>query len=340
MVVSGPGVHTVKARWVLWTQKNVTFKESMIGPIQRAESDKDGYRRIIWSIANADPLISEPGMPGMAESAYHVSMSTVPDWETFWKWEQALLVDAFRESPEVVALANELMAGLATPAEKINKIHTYFMRRIRYQQDYERTIAGVKPHPAPVVVERQYGDCKDKAVLFITLARLAGLKVHFALVRTRDAGPVRRKVPMQQFNHAIVYVPKQPGIEEGRFYDPTVDALDVDVLRHDDQGTWSAVYDPETKEHTWRQIPYQPASYDVTRNELSLNLEDDGSLSGEVELIAKGRVGEFLRKMARNPEKFKQILARQVVSRSCRMPNSSIMSLSRWTMSVSPPGCA
>ena len=152
----------------------------MIGPIQRAESDKAGHRRIIWSIANANPLISEPGMPGMAESAYHVSMSTVPDWETFWKWEQALLVDAFRESPEVVALANELMAGLETPAEKINKIHTYLMQRIRYQQDYERTIAGIKPHAAPVVVERQYGDCKDKAVLFITLARLAGLKVHFA----------------------------------------------------------------------------------------------------------------------------------------------------------------
>ena len=37
------------------------------------------------------------------------------------------------------------------------------------------TIAG-KPHAAPVVVERQYGDCKDKAVLFITLARLAGLR--------------------------------------------------------------------------------------------------------------------------------------------------------------------
>ena len=57
---------------------------------------------------------------------------------------------------------------------------------------------------------------------------------------------------------------------------------------------------------------------------MSLNLEDDGSLTGEVELIAKGRVGEFLRKMARNPEKFKQILARQVVSRS--LPNAQLVS--------------
>ena len=39
------------------------------------------------------------------------------------------------ESPEVVALAN-ISAGLETPAEKINKIHTYLMQRIRYQQDY------------------------------------------------------------------------------------------------------------------------------------------------------------------------------------------------------------
>ena len=40
--------------------------------------------------------------------------------------------------------------------------------------------------------------------------------------------------------------------------------------------------------------------------------------------MAQGRVGEFLRKTARNPEKFKQILSRQVVSRS--LPNATLIS--------------
>ncbi|MEE2787590.1 MAG: transglutaminase domain-containing protein [Myxococcota bacterium] len=317
-----PSVQSIRGRWVLWTDKDTKFRQTLVGPVEFEKKAHGQLVRVQWSLDNVQPLVSEPGMPGMGEVAHHVVMSTVPSWETFWKWEQALLVDAFRESPEVRRLADDLMAGATTPIDKINRIQTYLMKRIRYQQDYERTIAGVKPHPAPVVVERQYGDCKDKAVLFITLAKLAGIKAHFALVRTRNAGPVRRQVPMQQFNHAIVYVPAQDGLEQGRFYDPTVDALDVDVLRHDDQGTWSAVYDPDASTHTWRKIPFQGASMDVTRNELMLAIRPDGGLEGDVELIAKGRVGEFLRRAARNPEKFRQLLSRHVVSRA--LPNAQL----------------
>ena len=85
-------------------------------------------------------------------------------------------------------------------------------------------------------------------LLFITLAKIAGIKSQFALVRTRNSGPVERTLPRQSFNHAIVYVPEQEGIS-GRFYDTTVDALDFSSLRQDDQGTLSLLYDPEEGQH-------------------------------------------------------------------------------------------
>jgi len=189
------------------------------------------------------------------------------------------------------------------------------MTDIRYQQDYEHSIAGVKPHAAPVVVARQYGDCKDKGVLFITLARLAGIEVHFALVRTRDKGPVRKAVPMQQFNHVIVYVPEQEGIAEARFYDPTVDALDVDVLRHDDQGTSTLVFDPVRRQHTWREIPFQSAGVDLTRQDIVLAVAADGTVTGEIEVTAHGRMGSFFRKASRNAKHLEQLLATTVLAR-------------------------
>ena len=310
----GVGVQVHKARWVLWAPRETTLREQVLGAIQRSQSLREGDQvRVVWSGENLHPVVTEPGMPGLSEVAAHVSMSTVPTWEMFWKWEEALLIDAFRESPEVIALAASLIEGAKTTKEKVERIHAYLMQKIRYQQDYERSIAGVKPHAAPMVIARQYGDCKDKAVLFITLAKLAGVKVHFALVRTRNVGPVRREVPMQQFNHAIVYVPAQDGFPEGRFYDPTVDALDVDVLRHDDQGTLSLVFDPQGKTHTWREIGFQPAGLDVTTKTLLAQVQADGSLNGELELSAKGRIGEYLRKAARNPETLKQFLARRIV---------------------------
>ena len=274
----GGGVHTHRARWVLYMAADTQLNESVVGPVQRKQSQVGEQKRVEWSATSQPPIIREPGMPGLSEIAAHVSMSTVPSWETFWKWEQALLVDVFRESPDLVELAKTLFEGTQDNAEKVRRIHTYLMTKIRYQQDYEGTIAGVKPHAAPQVVARQYGDCKDKAVLFITLARLGGVEVHFALVRTRTAGPVRKAVPMQQFNHAIVYVPAQPGIAAGRFYDPTVDALDVEILRHDDQGTLSVVYDPVQGTHEWREIPYQSAATDETVSELVGDIDAEGAL--------------------------------------------------------------
>ena len=313
------------SRWVLWMPSQTTLHEAIQGPgIARSEKKVGELTRLAWTAKDQVPVIAEPRMPGFQDVANHLVLSTVPSWEMFFKWEEALLVDAFRESPEVVALAKELAGENTSPSEKIHRIHVYLMNKIRYQQDYERSIAGVKPHAAPVVLARQYGDCKDKAVLFITLARLMGLKVHFALVRTRDAGAVARGVPMQQFNHAIVYVPKQPGIVAGRFYDPTVDALDVEVLRHDDQGTWSAVYDPDTHEHTWRQIPFQKADLDFEETVLRGALSASGDVTGEYDITVRGRGGQALRKAARNPELFRRVMSQLVAQRA--MPGAELRS--------------
>ncbi len=306
-----PGAHTDRGRWVLYTLPGETLLQEQLR-VQHTQRTVGELVRHEWSAQDVQPIIAEPGMPPYSEVAAHVVVSTVPDWNTFWSWERELLRDAFRESPELIALAKGLLAGAQTPQEKVDRIHAYLMTNIRYQQDYEKQIAGVKPHAAPVVVARQYGDCKDKAVLFITLARLAGIDVHFALVRTRDSGPVRRGVPMQQFNHAIVYVPAQEGLPEGRFYDPTVDALDVQVLRHDDQGTWSLVFDPRGGAHTWRQIPFQDPGVDDVLNDLVLSVDGQGQTTGELELVARGRLGAFLRQGARNKRQLEQALEQQV----------------------------
>ncbi len=308
----GNGVQTVTGRWVLWAPKGTPLNESVVGDVRREHREEGGRLRVAWSVAGTPPLVAEPAMPTVHELMAHVLVSTVPDWDTFLKWEEALLQDVFRDGPELSALARKLFEGAATKQEKVERVHAYLIDEIRYQQDYERPIAGVKPHAAPVVLERHYGDCKDKAVLFITLARLAGIDVHFALVRTRDAGPVWRDVPMQQFNHAIVYVPAQEGLPEGRFYDPTVDALDVDVLRQDDQGTWSVVYDPRSGAHAWRQIPFQQPDIDYSRIDSVLRLSADGSAEGASEVTGHGGTGSTLRRSARNAEQFAQFLQTQL----------------------------
>ncbi len=309
-----PGAQVAQSRWVLWMPPESKLNQRVSGDgVAHTVKLVGDFRRHQWISMDQAPVLREPRMPPLRDVGLHLTVSTVPSWEMFFKWEEALLVDAFRDSPEVQAVADSLKKDGATKDELVKRIHAYVMSKIRYQQDYEGFIAGVKPHPAPMVIARQYGDCKDKAVLFITLARLLGIEVHFALVRTRDAGLVVKSVPMQQFNHAIVYVPKQTGIATARFYDPTVDALDVNSLRHDDQGTWSVVYSPTTKEHTWRQIPFQDPSVDVEHTTVTAELLPNGDVKGRVNLTAHGRGAEYLRKAARNPDVLKRLLTRLTV---------------------------
>ncbi len=295
----------VQSTFVLWTPSPLTLHEERIGPVERSQTKVGEQMRVVWTLADAAPLPAEQGMPTIGELTANIKLSTVPDWKTWLSWEQALLEGAFRDSPDIDALAQKLGEGAPDAAEKLLRVHQFVMEEIRYQQDYESFIAGVKPHPAPMVLERRYGDCKDKAVLFITLAKKLGLDAHFALVRTRNAGPVNDAVPMQQFNHAIVYVPEQQGVP-ARFFDPTAELLDLDVVRGDDVGTKSLVFDPKEGTHTWRDIPYQAPEANRERIALALSLDAQGGAKGDMRMEAKGRTGSTLRRIAHNDELFKQ----------------------------------
>lgn len=300
----------VRAELVLWAPLSTKLHERTVADVKRVEEVRGNQLRLSWSTAETPPLVYEPAMPSALELAANVRISSVPDWGVWLSWERALLEGAFRSSPELDEVAKRLANGSSEPAEAVRRVHQFVMQEIRYQQDYESFIAGVRPHPAPVVLERKYGDCKDKAVLFITLAKQLGVKAHFALVRTRDSGPLDRDVPMQQFNHAIVYVPEQPGIAAGRFYDPTADLLDLDALRTDDAGTDSLVFDPETGSHAWREIAFQSSEYNAETSQLTLQLNGDGSAEGSLAFTAVGRSGSSIRRAARNVEALTQLMQR------------------------------
>src|SRR6185437_5167889 len=211
-------------------------------------------------------------------------------WDAYARWEAALLSEAFTSSPELDALAKKLTAGASTPREKLDRLAAYVAQEIRYQQEYEDTIAGVKPHSAGVVLERGYGDCKDKAVLMIRLAKAVGVDLRFAVLRTTPFGKVWKQIPNQQFNHAIVYAPKQPGIDEGFFIDTTTNGLDIGNVRTDDQGALSLVIEPESGRWQFVPIPYQSADIEYVKHDLKVDLSDPDKAVGHDHFEARGGV--------------------------------------------------
>ena len=305
------GAHMARSRWILWMPKGNNLNEWINDPnsrVQKKDSVIGKYRRIEWFAKDVEALVMEPGMPTDQEVALNLLVSTVPDWSTFLEWEKALLTDAFRETTAISALAQRIVGDAKSPREKALSIHRWLMEEIRYQQDYEDHIAGVRPHAAPVVVERSYGDCKDKSVLFITLAKQVGLQAEFVLLRTRPRGPLLRKVPMQQFDHAIVYVPAQPGLDSGFFIDSTADALDLEALRQDDAGVEALVFDVDSKTHTWRTIAFRSVEENMQHVVTQLTMAPDGQAKGVLNIKAKGMMGSSLRRLARDRQAMEQTM--------------------------------
>ena len=301
-------VQNQESTWVVWAPGGTRFHEKLPAGVIRQERVQGGEVRVAYTARDVPPLLLEPLMPSVFEMGMNMMLSSVPSWDVFMQWEDALLNEVLRDSPGLSALAGKLFVGTQTEAERVAKIHEFLLKEIRYERDYESEIAGVKPHAASVILKRGFGDCKDKAVLFIALGKLAGLDVHFALVRTRNAGPVVKAVPLQQFNHAIVYVPKQPGIAEGRFFDPTADGLDLDVIRLDDPGTTALVYDIQRRKWEWREIPFQPPTANAERMEARFTLQPDGSAEGQYELSLRGANAASLRRIGRNAEQLGKTL--------------------------------
>lgn len=303
------GIHRqlVEARWVVQVPRGRRLAVHVQGPVEHRVSQRGPYDQHVFTASNVPPLVPEPAMPPARDLLATVTLSTLTDWREYVEWERALLSEVFVSNAQLRALAARLTEGASTPRERLERIYHYVAQEIRYQQDYETTIAGVRPHSCPVVLERGYGDCKDKAVLMILLGREVGLDLRFAVLRTTNAGRVLREVPNQQFNHAIVYVPAQEGIEAGFFMDPTTDGLDMGNLRDDDQGALALVLDPRDGGWEFTPIPYQGPEMSYLRCAVDVRVASAEEATAQARCSVRGAAGSMMRRLARNEERARQL---------------------------------
>jgi tetratricopeptide (TPR) repeat protein len=289
-----------RSRWVVVMPEDRELAVATRGNIKHTSEKAGSGVAHTFLAEHVPPLNREPYMGAPADLLWRVDIGTLPTWNEYVLWERALLSDVFETSDKIKDLAERLTKDSKTPHDKLDALFAYAAQEIRYQQDYENTIAGVKPHSAAAVIERGYGDCKDKAVLLIMLARTLGIEVRFALVRTRDDGTIIESVPNQQFNHAIAYVPKQKGIDEGYFIDATTDGLDVGNLRSDDQGTRSLVLDPVSGAFEFVSIPYSEAdkeSFDAT---IDIDIASKTQVTAKLDFTTRGSSASGIRRVIRN----------------------------------------
>jgi hypothetical protein len=144
-------------------------------------------------------------------------------------------------------------------------------------------IHGYQPYRVTQVVDRGFGDCKDKASLLVTMLRLAGVEASLVLLRTRGGGRVLPEPPsLALFDHAIAYVPSLD-----LFLDGTAEQSGTRELPWMDQGVTALVVAPGGQSRL-ATTPVDAPDVNVERRRLTVRLRPDGSASVEARTRVQG----------------------------------------------------
>ena len=159
-----------------------------------------------WDVHDVPRFFEEPAMPDAYMIVQRLLVSTLPDWPTvsrwYWKLSEPHLAAV---TPEMRRKTEDLIAGCATPRDKVAALFKFVSQQIRYMGVTAETEApGYEPHDASLTFANRYGVCRDKAALLVALLRLAGFEAFPVLIH---AGPKKdEEVPAPFFNHAIAAV--------------------------------------------------------------------------------------------------------------------------------------
>ncbi len=200
-------VPELKTRYCLLIANNVKFdykvENGTVEPVKKAYDD---YTLYTWEMNNPTICESEPFMPSLTDVGPTLHLSTITSWSDIANWYGDLCSSQTDDDFEVKQVYDSLFpktAASLTDKEKAMRIYQYIMDNVHYSSVSFRQGAYI-PQKASVTIDTRLGDCKDVSSLFVTLARLSGLKAQMVLVNTRDNGTKEMILPSMAFNHCVV----------------------------------------------------------------------------------------------------------------------------------------
>ncbi|HNT34118.1 MAG TPA: DUF3857 domain-containing protein, partial [bacterium] len=270
------------------------------------EGDTCVYR---WHYKNLPSIRREPMMPAVSEMLPYLKVSTFSTWDEMASWYWDLSRESLRPDTTVSATARQLITDPhATASQKLNAVFRYVSNEIRYL-GLEFGVHGYKPHGAGHVNRMQYGDCKDKAGLAISLLKELGVPAQLVLLRTVDKGRIDLSLPsLGLFNHAIFRASLSDLTAE--WFDGTADYTALGELPSMDQGAQVLVIH-EGGRFTLEQIPISPPSANLIKYRTELVLSPEGNASGRRRASFHGLFNRSIRAAYQNDAKNPQIIEQQ-----------------------------
>lgn len=187
------------------------FNTQSLSKAVKAESRPSEADRTVYSFtaSNVAKVIPEPQMPGWAEVASPLHVSTYKSWEDVGRFWWGLVRDQLTPNDELRKTVDQVLKGIdrKDEAKVVAAIYGFVVTNTRYVA-LEFGIHSFKPYRVDRVLARRFGDCKDKAALMVAMLKLANVDARLVLLRMRNLGTLSAEpASLAAFNHAIAYVP-------------------------------------------------------------------------------------------------------------------------------------
>jgi len=188
-------------------------KGADVKPVEIVRND----RRILrFEARNLPALLGEPYVPSDVQTYRYLQFSEMNQWREVNQWALGLF-----DTPPPGAALDEALRGArqaATVEDKVAKVLEFVQNDIRYLS-LSMGENSHRPYPPAQVLQRRYGDCKDKALLMVTMLRALGIEAQPVLVSTSLRKGLDAMLPSPVvFDHAIVRARVQ---SKTYYFDPT-----------------------------------------------------------------------------------------------------------------------
>ena len=224
-----------------------------------------------------------------------VLISTYTNWDDIAKWyfskfKEKNIIDEIVVNNVIKTIPNFLNK---TKIEKIDELFQYVQKNIEYV-GIELKENIIFPHTPKEVFDNKFGDCKDQANFLLALLKSQNIEAYPVLVSTKDNISVLPHIPgIEYFNHMILFVPSQKGIDMPLYLDSTEPYNPYNNIPIRNQGGDGFFMDPTG----YKLISIPTIPYEKNLFEESFVVKTDEIGSGEVfyEEKATGSFSSILR---------------------------------------------
>ncbi len=242
----------------------------------------DGRLIYRWQFKDIPQIIPESNMPPSVQINPTILISTFNSWQDIYDWWWQLARDKIKADGAIKNKVKELTDGLSSEEDRIKAVYNFAAQKIRYVA-VEYGQAGYEPHRAQDIFSNKYGDCKDQAILLVTMLKEAGASAFPVLIGTREAYNLNPDFPSVMFNHCIAAVSLK---DEIIFLDPTAQTCSFGDLPADDQDRQVLVF--QDGGYKIKDIPIYPADHNLITQETNIKLNNDETISAKKSVFTHG----------------------------------------------------